>query len=317
MSGAFTQLVADIGGTNARFGLVSDHDQNPAHVIKLATADYPDLPAALHAYVKLTGIPIPPRVCIAVAGPTDSPFIQLTNGTWRFSPGELKRALALDELAIINDFAAMAWAVSAVSPAELVQIGGKAPVPDKPIAVIGPGTGFGVALLLPGRDGTGQVIATEGGHASLAPRNARELALFAWLLEQGIFPCRETLLSGQGLQHIYRALSAIDGLAKPGAAAAHIQRQAVAGEDALATETLELFCALLGTAAADQALCCGALGGVYITGGIVRRFIPFLRNSRFRARFESERSMGPYLQSIPAFVVTANHLGLRGAALAR
>jgi glucokinase len=211
----------------------------------------------------------------------------------------------------------MAWAVSVLGTEHRVQLGGDGrSAQHQPIAVIGPGTGFGVALLLRNRQGQCHVLATEGGHASLAAVDARELAVHRWLLQQGIFPSREHLLSGRGLERIYRALAGIDQIAVDDLPAHRIQQRAVAGDDALATEALALFCAMLGTAAADQALSCGARGGVYITGGIVRRFIPFLQQSRFRQHFDGQRPMHHYLKPIPVYVVNASHQGLVGAALA-
>lgn len=317
MGTATAKLVADIGGTNARFAVVSADHAAPQQILKLATADYPDIASATRAYVKMSALEMPLHMCIAVAGPVDTDEISLTNNPWCFSRRQLQQVLGLDSLKVINDFEAMAWAVLVTDTSELVQIGGQTIPENKPIAVIGPGTGFGVALLLPTRDGEHRVVATEGGHASLAPSDSRELAVISWLLAHNIFPSRESLLCGRGLEKIYRALADIDSN-RAGDLPVHlIQQQAVTGENACAKESLELFCALLGTAAADQALCSGAVGGVFITGGIVRRFIPFLQQSRFRERFDGQRPMNHYLRKIPVYVVTAPHQGLVGAAQAR
>jgi glucokinase len=310
------QLIADIGGTNARFGISSAKDPVPQAVAVLATSAYADIGSAVRAYLAQVNAELPRHMCAAIAGPVNSETIQMTNNSWSFSPGELRRDLGLESLKIINDFEAMAWGVSGISTHERVQIGGQpAAGGNLPIAVIGPGTGFGTALLL-ANGAERQVVATEGGHASLAPANQRELAITRWLMQQDIFCSREAVLSGAGLELLYRAISAIDGqqglLAAP-----DIQKQAVASSEGPAREALEIFCAMLGTAAADQALCSGALGGVYIVGGIVPRFIPFLRASSFRQRFDSgQRPMSHYLQAIPVYVVTASSLGLRGAAIA-
>lgn len=310
------QLVADIGGTNARFGITSASDPTPRAVEVLNTPDYADIHSAVRAYLSRADIELPRSMCAAIAGPVNSEIIRMTNSRWSFSPAELQQNLGLESLTIINDFEAMAWGVSGIGPHERVQIGGLPAASDKlPIAVIGPGTGFGAALLL--ADGGGpRVVATEGGHASLAPTNQQELAITSWLLQQGIFCSRETVLSGAGLELLYRAISAMGGETVP-MAAPDIQQQAVANSDGPARQALEVFCAMLGTAAADQALCSGALGGVYIVGGIVPRFVPFLKASQFRQRFDADqRTMSDYLQAIPVYVVTALNLGLRGAALA-
>jgi glucokinase len=310
------QLIADIGGTNARFGITHANDPLPRAVAALATSSYADIGSAVRAYLAQVNAELPRHMCAAIAGPVNSDTIRMTNNRWSFSPRELQRDLGLESLKIINDFEAMAWGVTGVGPHERVQIGGQpADNSELPIAVIGPGTGFGSALLL-AHGAERRVVATEGGHASLAPTNLRELSITNWLMQRDIFCSREAVLSGAGLERLYRAISAIDGQQRS-LAAPDIQSQAVAASEGPAREALEIFCAMLGTAAADQALCSGALGGVYIVGGIVPRFIPFLQASSFRQRFDSgQRPMSRYLQAIPVYVVTASSLGLRGAALA-
>jgi glucokinase len=310
------RLLADIGGTNARFALASTDDPEPREIAVLATSDYPDIGSAVGSYLSLVRAEMPSRMYAAFAGPVNAETVQLTNNRWSFHRGELQAKLALEQLTLINDFEAMAWGVTGIGAGERIQLGGRQPdSSDQPVAVIGPGTGFGTALLLScGQEC--QVVATEGGHASLAPGNELELRVTARLLEQGVFCSREALLSGAGLERLYRAISAIRGQEEC-LSAPRIQQRAVANQDAAAREALALFCALLGTAAADQALCSGARGGVYIVGGIVPRFVPFLQASGFRQRFDSEqRAMHDYLRAIPVYVVTAGNLGLRGAAIA-
>jgi glucokinase len=310
------RLLADIGGTNARFALASAQDPTPREIEVLATSAHPDISSAVRAYLSRIDAEMPPCMCAAVAGPVNSETVRMTNNRWSFRRDELQARLGLKTLRIINDFEAMAWGVTSISADERVQVGGQAPANSKqPVAVIGPGTGFGTALLLPPGPNL-RVVATEGGHASLAPANEQQLAITQWLMQQNIFSSREALLSGPGLEWLYRAVSALRGREQY-LSAPEIQQRAVANQEQLAREALDLFCALLGTAAADQALCSGALGGVYIVGGIVPRFIPFLQASRFRQHFESDqRPMRDYLRSIPVYVVTASNLGLRGAGLA-
>ncbi len=309
------RLLADIGGTNARFALASAADPTPRKTAVLATSAYPDIGSAVRAYLSQVNTELPPRMCAAIAGPVNSETVQMTNNRWSFCRDELRAGLGLENLTVINDFEAMAWGVAGIRADERIRIGGQHPASnDHSRAVIGPGTGFGTALLL-SWGSEHRVIATEGGHASLAPANARELAVTEWLMQQDIFCSREAVLSGVGLEWLYRAVSALRGR-EMRLSAPEIQQRAVANQEHFAREALDLFCSLLGTAAADQALCSGALGGVYIVGGIVPRFIPFLQSSRFRQRFDSQqRAMRDYLRSIPVYIVTADNLGLRGAAL--
>ena len=224
-------------------------------------------------------------------------------------------SVGLQRLRVINDFEAIALALPALAADELLQIGGGTAVRGSPMAVLGPGTGLGVAQLIATRDGF-QPVSTEGGHASIGPCDEAELQLFATLMRNGQHLCREALLSGPGIERIYWALCLDAGSAYHGYTAAEIQAHAVAGSDATCRAALEHFCAFLGTAAGDQALCCGAQGGVFIAGGIVPRFTEFLRHSRFRARFEAKGPMRDYVSAIPVYVITRENPGMLGAARA-
>jgi len=307
------RLVADIGGTNTRFALAGADGRLHAP-LTLATRRFASLADAARAYLEATGAR-PREACIAVAGPVSGDAVRLTNHRWEFSIAALREELALAQLRVINDFEAIALALPALAADELLQIGGGAPVRGRPMAVLGPGTGLGVAQLIATR-GSFQPVSTEGGHASIGPCDEAELQLFATLMRNGQHLCREALLSGPGIERIYWALCLHAGSAYHGYTAAEIQAHAVAGSDATCRAALEHFCAFLGTAAGDQALCCGAQGGVFIAGGIVPRFTEFLRHSRFRARFEAKGPMRDYVSAIPVYVITRENPGMLGAARA-
>jgi len=307
------RLVADIGGTNTRFALAGADGRLHAP-LTLATRRFASLADAARAYLEATGAR-PREACIAVAGPVSGDAVRLTNHRWEFSIAALREELALAQLRVINDFEAIALALPALAADELLQIGGGAPVRGRPMAVLGPGTGLGVAQLIATR-GSFQPVSTEGGHASIGPCDEAELQLFATLMRNGQHLCREALLSGPGIERIYWALCLNGGGEYHGYSAAEIQAHAVAGSDATCRAALEHFCAFLGTAAGDQALCCGAQGGVFIAGGIVPRFTEFLRYSRFRARFEAKGPMRDYVSAIPVYVITREHPGMLGAARA-
>jgi glucokinase len=305
------RLVADIGGTNARFALAGA-DGKLRDARTLGTRSFASLSAAALDY--LGSVDIRPReACIAVAGPVKGDLVRLTNHRWEFSIAATRSALGLAKLRVINDFEAIALALPELSADDLLQIGGGAPVPGRPMAVLGPGTGLGVAQLIATHDGF-QPVSTEGGHASIGPSDEAELQLLATLLRNGQQLSREALLSGPGLERIYWALCLEAGIDYQGYSAAEIQTRARDGSDATCHAALGHFCAFLGTAAGDQALCCGAQGGVYIAGGIVPRFTDFLRRSQFRARFDAKGPMRDYMSAIPVYVITRPNPGMLGAA---
>ncbi len=307
------RLVADIGGTNTRFALGGADGQLRAP-LALATRRFDSLADAARSYLASTGAR-PREACFAVAGPVSGDSVRLTNHRWAFSIAALRDALGLERLRVINDFEAIALALPALGAEELLQVGGGEPLHGRPMAVLGPGTGLGVAQLIATRGGF-QPVSTEGGHASIGPCDEAELKIFATLMRNGQLLCREALLSGPGLERIYWALCLDGGGDYHGYSAAEIQAHAVAGSDATCRAALEHFCAFLGTAAGDQALCCGAQGGVFIAGGIVPRFTEFLRRSRFRARFEDKGPMRDYVRAIPVYVITRENPGMLGAARA-
>jgi glucokinase len=294
-------LLADIGGTNARFALATHAGIEREQV--LACADYASLEDAARAYLKDSGAR-PGSGAFAVASPITGDVIRMTNLPWQFSIDGVRRALDLQRLDVINDFTAVALSIPHLAAADHVQIGAGSAEPGTPIGIIGPGSGLGVSALIPSGSGW-SALATEGGHVTLAAASDREAAVIALLRRSFGHVSAERLVSGPGLVTLYETLAALDGMAPvPGLEAAAISEAGVAGNDAHAVEALAMFCALLGTLAGNLALTLGARGGVYIAGGIVPRFIAYLRGSEFRARFTAKGRMGGYLQPVPTYVVT-------------
>jgi len=318
-------LVADIGGTNARFARV-DADGRHGEPVRLAVAEYPSLAAALRAALeRLPGPPID-RAALALAGPITGDAVSLTNAGWSFSIAGLRSELGLARLLVLNDFTALAWALPLLDAEELRPIGGsgtrKAPAPDAARAVIGPGTGIGMSGLLPTPAGGWAAIAGEGGHASLAPADEREADILEWTRRHHPHVSIERLVSGTGLPLLHAAVGVVDGYAVDGGdagdddagiTAAGITQRALAGE-AHAHATLSTFCAMLGSAAGNLALTLGARGGVYVGGGIAPRIEAFLQASEFRARFEAKGRFSEYLGPIPTWLIDARTPALRGAA---
>jgi glucokinase len=318
-----TALVADIGGTNARFALVDVGAAPPClrEQRSLPAAEYASLEHAIEHYLATTGAK-PTQAALAVACPVTGDEIRLTNRAWSFSQRELRERLGLAQLRVLNDFGAVAHAVPALAADDVVTLHGDPVLPPRgPVSVIGPGTGLGVALLT-GAPGRGwQVIETEGGHVSFAPIGEEEARIARWVSARFGRCSTERLLSGAGLSHIDAALAAGEDTtvapdwAKALRDPAAIVAAALDGHDLNARRTLASFCAVLGSVAGDAALIHGART-VMIAGGIVPRFLPFLRSSAFRERFLAKGRFATYLESVAIHAIVHLQPGLLGAAAA-
>lgn len=314
-------LIGDIGGTNARFALTDAASPDPRLLQPqtLPTAKFASLQQAARHYLRSAGA-VPRRAALAVACPVDSEEIRLTNRTWAFNREELRRAIGLDELVVVNDFGAVARAIPALGEDDHILLYGPPVAPLRgPVSVLGPGTGLGVALLVGNPHSGWRVVETEGGHVSFAPQDAEERQICDWLADRHGRVSNERLLSGIGLSQIEAALAG----RKPGKSAtpdaslrdpADIVAAALAGDDVTARRTLARFCSILGSVSGDMALSHGARA-IAIAGGIVPRFVPFLRSSAFRERFLYKGRFAIHLESVSIQVVTHPAPGLLGAAL--
>ena len=308
-------LVADVGGTKIDLGRAAP-DGSIVAVRQLAVADFASIEAALEAYLADQPGPPPRAAALAIAGPVLGDAVALTNGPWRFSVAAAQRRLGVERLLALNDFTALALGLPSIARAHLLRLGGGRADPDAPIGLIGPGTGLGVAGLLRVA-GRWVPLPGEGGHASLAPEDAREAAVLALLRRRFGHVSAERVLSGPGLVNLYTALCERAGSAvAPDCSPEAVTEWALAGTPAIAETALAMFCSLLGSAAGNLALTLGARGGVYIGGGICPRFADFLAASQCRARFEDKGRMRPYLEAIPLFLIQAPHPALHGAAAA-
>lgn len=305
-------LLGDIGGTNARFALAHRGRIDEAANFRVVEFDGPL--EALRRFLAAHGSDRRVlRARLAVAGPVSGGRARLTNGAWEFDADALARSLGLDLVELVNDFEALAWSLPRLGPEGARRIGGGKAVEGEPMVVLGPGTGFGVAGLVPCADGA-RAVATEGGHATLPAATAREEQILGTLRREFDHLSIERVLSGPGLVALYKAIGDMDGLAAPEADGPAIVEAALADRSPAARRALELFCDLLGESASNIALTWGARGGVYLAGGIVPRFPDFLARSGFRCRFESKGRMSGYLARIPTFVVTHPHPALIGLA---
>ncbi len=307
------QLVADIGGTNARFGLIDPVGGGLRDEQVLACAAFPDLAAAAQHYLGIVGGPTVREAAMAVASPVLGDHVRFTNSPWSFSIEGTRVALGLDRLEIINDFTALALALPHLTAAETRQIGGGSPLAGGPIALIGAGTGLGVSGLLPSPSGW-VPIAGEGGHTTFSPVGKREQAVLAHLWTRFDHVSTERLLQGAGIVLLHETVCALDAVTRPALTQEDITRAAVEGTDPHCVEVLDLFCGILGTAAANLAITLGARGGVFIGGGIVPSLGLAFDRSTFRARFEAKGRYRDYMAGIPTYVITATNPALRGVA---
>jgi glucokinase len=306
------RLLADIGGTNARFALQQAGSSGFADIEVLACSDYPAIEDAVRAYLARAaarglaadGIK---HAAIAIANPVEGDEVSMTNHCWRFSIGALKAELGLDTLLVVNDFAALAMSLPHLKGGQRERIGGGIEQPGKPIGLIGPGTGLGVSGVVP-CGGRWIALAGEGGHASFAPVTKQEMKILQALWEEYGHVSSERLLSGLGLELIHRALAG-QRLSAP-----EITGRALDGSSVACRETVETFCAVLGSVAGNVALTLGATGGMYIGGGIVPRLGRLFTESRFRERFEGKGRLSGYLARIPTWLITEEYPALRGVA---
>jgi glucokinase len=293
-------LLADVGGTYARFAVLSNAEV--AEPYKLQVGMYGDPVQAIRHFLNSQAGAAPiDRAVIAAAGPVSGGRCKLTNADWTLDAEELKRAFGLSTVHIVNDLEALAWAVPRLAPADCTPIGGGHPVACEPMAIIAPGTGLGMAYFLP--SGAGAALASEGGHATLAATNAEEAALIATLQKHHRHVSAERVLSGQGLVNLYQALGEQDGEPMEARSPAEITQAAMDGSCAHSRRALDHFCSFLGSMAGDAALMVGARGGVYIGGGITPRIISYLPRTRFRAQFESKGRLSAYMQRISTRVI--------------
>jgi glucokinase len=307
-------IVADIGGTFARFGRVNLDTLLMDKVEVYACAKYPGLEDVFHSYRSQHLLSVIDKMSIAIACPVLDDLICMTNTHWRFSINELKQKLNLSHLSVINDFNAIAMSLPVLSDMAAMQIGSGRAEPNKTRVVLGAGTGLGVAALIP--QGKGYLAqAGEGGHVSWGAKTEQEWFISCYLKKMYAHISYERLLSGHGLENLYRAFSALYQKEDIPLPAAQIIALALAQQSEVAEAAIAQFFSILGAYAGDLALIFAAFGGVYIAGGIVPRLLPLLHHSNFRASFEEKGRFSGFNAQIPTYVITAEQPGILGAAV--
>ncbi len=337
-------LVGDVGGTNARFGLVDlsgresvvscgfprtesspvsrENHRNikVGSIQALSVAEFPSFEDALENYLQSNGNPEIKAGVVAIATPILDDYLVLTNGHWAFSQQAVAQRFGFSSLRFVNDFTALAYSLPWLESPQLRTLGGPEKVVSGGVkAVLGPGTGLGVSAVIPAGE-SWVALQGEGGHTTLFAKSPRESQIFDCMSsllqaeESNNHLSYERLLSGSGLEFTYRALMQTDGLPVVAKTAPEILESGLSGADPACREILEIFCSQLGQRASDLAVTAGATGGVYIGGGIVPRMQEFLIASDFRKAFETKGRMTAYVQNIPTHLILDTYAALTGAA---
>lgn len=312
----YPSIVADIGGTNARFALVSGraNDQftfSDIHI--LSAGSYPSFTDALRAYIAMVPGLQPKAVCAAIAGPVVGDKVRMTNLNWAFSCKAVAEEFGLSRFIAMNDFAAVAAAAGDIHPEHLVSIKPGRPDPHGNKAVFGPGTGLGVAGVV-NYNGKWLPLPSEGGHVNLAPTDTFEVEVIKAAMATHGHVSAEVFISGPGLVHLYNAITAVQGVAAEALKPADITQRALAGSDPTSLLTLNTFCSFIGSFAGNLALTYGATGGVYMAGGILPRFAQFLRQSSFSEKFTAKGAQKGYVADVPADLIVHPEVAFAGAA---
>ncbi|NHZ32282.1 glucokinase [Massilia rubra] len=306
------RLLADIGATHARFAL-----QTAPGVFRsvrvLKCDDFEGIVPLLRFYLADHAGMTLNHAALAVANPVNGDQVRMTNRDWEFSTDAVRRELGLHTLLIVNDFTALAMALPGLMPEDLMQVGPGKAAANAVIGVLGPGTGLGVSGVIPTLDGF-VTLGSEGGHVNFAPADEREFAILQFAWKEWSHVSNERLISGPGMEIIYRALALRNGVAGAPRTSPEIIAGALDDKDPLCLEVIECFCGMLGGAAANLAVTLGAFGGIFIGGGIVPRIGALFAGSPFRSRFEAKGRFSTYLADIPTYVITTPNPAFHGVA---
>lgn len=310
-------LIGDIGGTNARFALADPKSPGFSHEHTLQCADHATAEEAIRHYLEVARIRTPTAICLAAAGPIVDDHVRFTNNPWVIAVRDLKESFGIEQVRLLNDFAAIAYSVPFLKKEDLVPIGLPEPRPLSEnvymIGVVGPGTGLGAVGLH--KDGDDLLpIPGEASHGGFAPESRVQIDILKQLRERFDRVSSERLLSGPGIENLYWALCRIHGEKRTQPNAADIFAAGIGGGDNRAAEAVEVFFEILGQFAGDYALSLGASDGIFIAGGIAKRYPDKLVNSRFRTGFESKGRHRSLMERIPTQLITHAQPGLLGAA---
>lgn len=301
----YPRLLGDIGGTNARFGWQAAESAEITHVQVLPCAEHASLLDAVQTYLQLQGLSTPPCAAFGIANPVKGDQVAMTNHNWQFSINALRADMGVGRFLLLNDFTALALSLTLLPESQKHAVGGGHAAPNAAIGLIGPGTGLGVSGLLPlGYQNKWIPIAGEGGHVTLSATTVLEFSVLQHLQKRYGHVSAERAISGGGLVDLYHVLCDMkDGHGREITTPAEVMVRAQEVPLSTANQAVDMFCGFLGSVAGDLALTLGALGGIYIGGGIVPRMGERFDASPFRERFEDKGRFKSYLQNVPTWVI--------------
>lgn len=309
-------LIGDIGGTNARFALADPHTPGFSMQKDFACADFETTDLAIRAYLDEISSPQPGVICLAAAGPVVGNSVRLTNNNWVIDADEIRSEFAGAQVALLNDFEAIAYSIPFLDDGDSQSIG----LPESlevderrfMFGIVGPGTGLGYAALCK-RDGALIPVTGEGGHQGFAPESQVQLDMLAMLRQRYDRVSDERVVSGPGIKNIYWALTKMHGEKQTQLSASEIFARAQNDTDPRAEEAVQLFFEILGQIAGNLAISLSTMDGVYIAGGIAKRYPQMLAMSRFRSGFENKDPYRSLMERIPTRLITHREPGLLGA----
>lgn len=314
---AKTLLIGDIGGTNARFAMAKADSPEYFSEQTLTCADYATADSAIQHYLDAIGAPTPQAICLAAAGPIVDQQVRFTNNPWTLAVSDLQGVFDIESVRLLNDFEAIAYCVPFLSEKQLLTIGLPDPRPLDAehfiVGVIGPGTGLGTVGLRKFAEHYIPIV-SEAGHVGFAPETHVQMDILARLRERFDRVSAERVVSGPGLENLYWALCGIHGDKRGRLSAAQIFATSANDRDPRAIEAVETFFEILGQVAGDLALTLRAADGIFIAGGVARRYPERLTNSRFRSGFEAKGRYRTIMERIPTQLITHEQPGLLGAA---
>lgn len=309
-------LIGDIGGTNARFALAYPDRPGFSNELILSCAEYESAEQGIANYLERVNSEQPDVICLAAAGPVVEGRVQFTNNSWVLDSGTLSQRHPSASVRLLNDFEAIAYSIPMLDENDIEMIGvvpsemaGKS---EFTLGVLGPGTGLGVGGLI-GRASGIYPIVGEGSHTGFAPETRMQSRVLSQLRRRHERVSDERLISGPGLESIYWALRAIHGKQPINITAAEIFSRVLANEDVIAIESTQMFFEALGQIAGNLAMTLGAYDGIYLAGGIVKRYPDLLKVSNFRSGFESKGRHRPLMEKVPTSLILHPQPGLLGA----
>ena len=306
-------ILADIGGTNARFAVSVQGDPLPRHITNLRCTDFEGFEAAFESF--LTGLPRDEQsgyhvLSLAVAGPVNDQIVDISNNHWRFEKIRLLDRLGLKKLLVINDFTAQALAQHEAADFDRSQLLDGVEDANAPLLVIGPGTGLGVSALIPVAQGP-LPVEGEGGNIRFTPQTELERDLCDYMEQQTNHVVVEHFVSGPGLENIHCFLT--DAASTESPLSAEIIATTALREEGICRDAVNLMIGILGAVMGDHVLTMGCWRGAVITGGIMPRLQPLIVSSPLERRFRSVGEMSHILGNIPVWLSTDPHAGLKGA----